>query len=80
MHARVSMTAFFSASTFARSRSSLFARLRSRCSDSMSSSWTAAAAAALFLGEFVSRDTPWAHLDIAGPAFTDSVTETGTIR
>jgi leucyl aminopeptidase len=27
--------------------------------------------AALFLNEFVG-DTPWAHLDIAGPAFTDS--------
>jgi leucyl aminopeptidase len=26
--------------------------------------------AALFLKEFVSEGTPWAHLDIAGPAFT----------
>ncbi len=28
--------------------------------------------AALFLREFVAEGTPWAHLDIAGPAFTDS--------
>jgi leucyl aminopeptidase len=26
-------------------------------------------AAALFLREFVTPDLPWAHLDIAGPAF-----------
>jgi leucyl aminopeptidase len=29
------------------------------------------ASAALFLREFVGADIPWAHLDIAGPAFTD---------
>jgi len=28
--------------------------------------------AALFLREFIGRDIPWAHLDIAGPAFLDS--------
>jgi len=33
--------------------------------------------AALFLQEFVAEGIPWAHLDIAGPAFTDSLTETG---
>jgi leucyl aminopeptidase len=33
--------------------------------------------AALFLQEFVADGIPWAHLDIAGPAFSDSVTETG---
>ncbi|MEM7095613.1 MAG: leucyl aminopeptidase [Actinomycetota bacterium] len=33
--------------------------------------------AALFLQEFVAEGIPWAHLDIAGPAFTDSPTETG---
>jgi len=33
--------------------------------------------AALFLQEFVADGIPWAHLDIAGPAFTDSVQETG---
>jgi leucyl aminopeptidase len=27
--------------------------------------------AALFLKQFVGKSTPWAHLDIAGPAFTD---------
>jgi leucyl aminopeptidase len=27
--------------------------------------------AALFLGEFVPKTIPWAHMDIAGPAFTD---------
>jgi len=31
--------------------------------------------AALFLQEFVGADIPWVHLDIAGPAFTDSPTE-----
>lgn len=34
--------------------------------------------AALFLQEFVAEGIPWAHLDIAGPAFSDSVTETST--
>jgi leucyl aminopeptidase len=33
--------------------------------------------AALFLQEFVAEGLPWAHLDIAGPAFADSVQETG---
>jgi leucyl aminopeptidase len=33
--------------------------------------------AALFLQEFVAEGIPWAHLDIAGPAFTDSPTELG---
>jgi leucyl aminopeptidase len=32
--------------------------------------WGGAITAALFLAEFVG-DTPWVHLDIAGPAFTD---------
>ena len=32
--------------------------------------WGGAITAALFLDEFVG-DTPWAHLDIAGPAFTE---------
>jgi leucyl aminopeptidase len=32
--------------------------------------------AALFLSEFVG-DVPWVHLDIAGPAFTDVVTDLG---
>jgi leucyl aminopeptidase len=32
--------------------------------------------AALFLAEFVG-DTPWVHLDIAGPAFQESVTDLG---
>lgn len=34
--------------------------------------------AALFLQEFVGEDIPWVHLDIAGPAFTDSPTELST--
>jgi len=33
--------------------------------------WGGAITAALFLGEFLPRELPWAHLDIAGPAFTD---------
>jgi leucyl aminopeptidase len=33
--------------------------------------------AALFLQEFVAEGIAWAHLDIAGPAFADSVQETG---
>lgn len=33
--------------------------------------------AALFLQEFVAEGLPWAHLDIAGPAFSDTVQETG---
>jgi leucyl aminopeptidase len=33
--------------------------------------WGGAITAALFLGEFVPRDLPWLHLDIAGPAFTE---------
>jgi leucyl aminopeptidase len=28
--------------------------------------------AALFLKQFVPADAPWAHLDIAGPGFSDS--------
>ncbi|MBW2263330.1 MAG: leucyl aminopeptidase, partial [Deltaproteobacteria bacterium] len=38
--------------------------------------WGGATAAALFLQEFVSR-APWAHLDIAGPAFNEKRTEAG---
>ncbi|MCP3977780.1 MAG: leucyl aminopeptidase [bacterium] len=34
--------------------------------------WGGAITAALFLGEFVPRELPWAHLDIAGPAFNDT--------
>jgi len=34
--------------------------------------WGGAITAALFLGEFVPRDLPWLHLDIAGPAFTET--------
>ncbi|MGE0730549.1 MAG: leucyl aminopeptidase [Acidimicrobiia bacterium] len=38
--------------------------------------------AGLILGEFVDESVPWAHLDIAGPAFTDSedaeITKGGT--
>ena len=33
--------------------------------------------AALFLQEFVAEGLPWAHLDIAGPAFADAEQETG---
>ena len=33
--------------------------------------WGGAITAALFLGEFVPPELPWAHLDIAGPAFYD---------
>nr|MBW0151797.1 leucyl aminopeptidase [Phenylobacterium sp.] len=29
-----------------------------------------------FIGEFISRDTPWAHLDIAGVAY-GAATDTG---
>jgi len=34
--------------------------------------WGGAITAALFLGEFVPRELPWAHIDIAGPAFTET--------
>jgi leucyl aminopeptidase len=33
--------------------------------------WGGAITAGLFLGDFAGRDIPWAHLDIAGPAFTE---------
>ncbi len=33
--------------------------------------WGGAITAALFLGEFVPRNVAWAHLDIAGPAFSE---------
>jgi leucyl aminopeptidase len=33
--------------------------------------WGGAITAALFLGEFLTRKQSWAHLDIAGPAFTE---------
>ena len=40
-------------------------------------SYAGSITAALFLQEFVVEGLPWAHLDIAGPAFADSVQETG---
>jgi len=40
-------------------------------------SYAGSITAALFLQEFVAEGLPWAHLDIAGPAFADSVQETG---
>ena len=33
--------------------------------------WAGAITAGLFLGEFAGRDIPWAHLDIAGPAYAE---------
>ncbi len=36
------------------------------------SNWGGALTAGLFLKEFVSEEVPWAHLDIAGPAFADA--------
>lgn len=36
--------------------------------------WGGASIAALFLREFVADDIPWAHIDIAGPAFADAET------
>jgi leucyl aminopeptidase len=38
--------------------------------------WGGAITAALFLAEFVG-DTPWVHLDIAGPAFSDKGNDLG---
>lgn len=38
--------------------------------------WAGASTAAAFLEEFVDEDTPWAHLDIAGPSWTDAATPT----
>ncbi len=35
--------------------------------------WGGTLTAALFLKEFVAEGVPWAHLDIAGPAWTDNV-------
>jgi leucyl aminopeptidase len=44
--------------------------------------YAGALTAGLVLGEFVADGIPWAHLDIAGPAFTDSedgeITKGGT--
>jgi leucyl aminopeptidase len=37
----------------------------------LGSRWGGAITAALFLGEFVPRELPWLHMDIAGPAFTE---------
>jgi leucyl aminopeptidase len=34
--------------------------------------WGGAITAALFLQEFISEGTQWAHLDVAGPAWNDS--------
>jgi leucyl aminopeptidase len=45
------------------------ADLRSTGSDR----WAGALVAAAFLREFVGEGTPWAHLDIAGPAFFDGI-------
>jgi leucyl aminopeptidase len=45
------------------------ADLRSTGSDR----WAGALVAAAFLREFVAEGTPWAHLDIAGPAFFDGM-------
>jgi leucyl aminopeptidase len=40
--------------------------------------WGGAITAALFLGEFLPREVPWAHLDIAGPAYSETdLPETG---
>jgi leucyl aminopeptidase len=39
-----------------------------------SSRWGGAITAALFLSEFV-KDTPWAHIDIAGPAYITKIDE-----
>ncbi len=41
-----------------------------------SSKWGGAITAALFLSEFVG-ETPWAHIDIAGPSFTQKATPYG---
>jgi leucyl aminopeptidase len=38
----------------------------------VSNRWAGALVAAAFLREFVAEGTPWAHLDIAGPAFHDA--------
>jgi leucyl aminopeptidase len=34
--------------------------------------WGGAITAALFLGEFVPRELPWLHMDIAGPAYAET--------
>ncbi len=41
--------------------------------------WGGAITAGLFLGEFLSRKQSWAHLDIAGPAFTDKELPDSTV-
>lgn len=48
-------------------------KLKSKVADLKSGGprWGGALMAAAFLREFVPGDTPWAHLDIAGPAFND---------
>lgn len=43
-------------------------------SNTSSSKWGGAVTAALFLSEFVQKDTFWAHIDIAGPAHAQKAT------
>lgn len=52
-------------------------KLKSRVADikNLGPRWGGAVSAALFLKRFVG-DTPWAHLDIAGPAMAESAWET----
>ena len=49
-------------------------QLRSEIADvkNTGESWGGAITAALFLREFIGRRIPWAHMDIAGPAFLDT--------
>jgi leucyl aminopeptidase len=51
-------------------------QLRSQVADvkNIGDRWGGAITAALFLAEFVD-DVPWAHLDIAGPAFVEKASE-----
>jgi leucyl aminopeptidase len=47
--------------------------LRSEIADIINSAgrWAGASTAAMFLSEFVKKDVPWAHLDIAGTAWAE---------
>ncbi|MGE0024450.1 MAG: leucyl aminopeptidase, partial [Hyphomicrobium sp.] len=40
--------------------------------------WGGACTAAAFLGRFIKKDVPWAHLDIAGTAMDAPRSETNT--
>lgn len=45
---------------------------RACCVMCVAGRWGGAITAALFLQEFIDKDTQWCHLDVAGPAWNDA--------